>query len=489
MTTRIRLFIDPLIRSRYGPEVYWVWRLLLSVIGYSWSEAYASDSECDIAYITKLDPSVKCRIRVLANVSRWERMSQLRLSAVTKADDMLYPVYNDEKFDYSTVSIDGGRLLCDRDFVFDTFWFLTGQEENSQPRDKHGLFQLAGTRFYEERVMTRVPPSTVVSWLARALSNLGFPPPVSRWPGKRKAAACLSHDVDYPEICRFLEPIRQVIRRKARGARTALATLKRTATNWHFSSWVDLENQLGVRSAFYFFGGQGSVAKYLLRVPDPFYNIQSERFRRLFSYLRNEGCEIGLHASYQAFTDESQLQAEKHSLEVASGQQVIGNRHHYWHLNPLDPDATLLMHQRVGLAYDTSLGHERYVGWRRGFVFPFFPFHRAERRQLGTLQISTAWMDAQLFDYLPWNPGHPYSTLEVLVQTTADHCGCLLVNVHDYVFDDTLYPGWAKTYTWLIESLVQRSDFWIATPSEVARHWGARYALLAHASNGLTTDL
>ncbi len=59
------------------------------------------------------------------------------------------------------------------------------------------------------------------------------------------------------------------------------------------------------------------------------------------------------------------------------------------------------------------------------------------------------------------------------------------MDVHDYVFDDKLFPGWSKTYLWLIEHIMGRSDFWIATPGEIAEHWIKRYRAIVEVSHGL----
>jgi len=149
--------------------------------------------------------------------------------------------------------------------------------------------------------------------------------------------------------------------------------------------------------------------------PDTFYDIGSPAFRKLFGELRQAGFEIGLHASYRAFASPEQFAAEIGHLEAVSGGKVVGNRHHYWHMNPSDPEATLKLHETLGLDYDSSLIHNRYVGWRRGIAHPYFPFVQAERREIGTLQVPATWMDNQLFGLRGDNPGDPWELLKAVV--------------------------------------------------------------------------
>jgi hypothetical protein len=163
----------------------------------------------------------------------------------------------------------------------------------------------------------------------------------------------------------------------------------------------------------------------------------------------------------------------------------VGGRHHYLHLDPDRPEDTLLLHEQVGLSYDSTLGNERHLGWRNGLSLPFFPFHQGLRREIGTLQLPFAWMDAHLFHYRAENPGEPGALLEDLVARTAAQHGLLVVNVHDYVFDDALFPGWSSTYAGLVQHLSERGDFWIDTPRAIAQHWRSRAEAIAAASKGL----
>ena len=487
---RLKIFIDPLLQSKYGPEICWTWRLLLTGIGYSWEEVSSHDSESDIAYVTSLEQSPKSRLCVRANLDHWDRLSSLRLKTVGHYDSLSYPLFEDEHSSSPSICFKSNdRLVCERDIIFDIFWLITGQEERHWPKDKHGFFNLNGAPFFQEQVFRLALASSIGFLLEKEFLCLGFSEPVPRWPHKKRAAACLSHDVDYPEIIRWLEPIRVIGRQGLSGFRTATSVLAGARTHWHFPSWVQMEKDIGARSAFYFVARQGSLLQFAFGTPDPFYNVRSERFRQLFNYLTDEGFEIGLHASYLAFESRKKFAAEREILQQASGQEICGNRHHYWHLNPEDVESTLMLHEQIGLKYDTSLTHERYVGWRRGLSWPFFPFHQAERRQLKTLQIPTAWMDDHLFGHLKHNPGDRFETLQTLIDKAAEHGGCLVIDVHDYVFDDTLFPNWRKTYYWLIKNLIDRSDFWIATPGEIADHWTSRYSSILDLSYGLREGL
>jgi len=489
MTQKLKIFIDPLIKDRYGPEICWTWRLLLTCIGYSWEEVHPDSLDCDIAYVTDLKRYEKTKLRVIADPNLWDQRSNFRLENVGSSDGLSYPIFDGNNSPASAFSVINGRILCKKDIIFYVFWLVTGKEEKFWSKNKHGFFDLSGTGYLKNQVTRLALASDIGSWLEKKLLKLGFPSPISRWPGNKRAAACLSHDVDYPEVKRLIEPLRIIHRRGLSGIPTALDIILGKKTHWHFHSWIQMEKKLDLRSAFYFVAVRGSLLKYAFGVPDPFYDIKSEKFRNLFRYLTDMGCEIGLHASYLAFESKENFANERYVLRQNTGQDICGNRHHYWHLNPENVESTLLIHEEIGLKYDTSLTHDKYLGWRRSLSWPFFPFHQEERRELKTLQIQTTWMDDQLFGYVKNNPGDHFEILQALTKTAAEQGGCLLINIHDYVFDEVLYPGWSKTYFWLMEHILDRSDFWIATPGEIAEYWVKRYRSILDSSNGLREGL
>jgi hypothetical protein len=481
---RLRIAIDQRLAATYGPEIHWIWRLLLTGIGWPWEEVDL-DSACDIAYISEPAQAPNARLCIRANPAAWARPAVHRLGRLERCDGVMLLRFEGDESLGDPVRVGQDRAVCRRDLVFDMFWLVSGQEERHWPQDSYGFFDLTGTAALREHVLRQALASQTIVWLQKTLLGLGYPPPVPRWPHGKRAAASVGHDVDYPEVKRWLEPFRIVARQGVHGLGPGLDVLVGRRHHWHFPEWVEMEKRLQTRSTFYFVPRQGSLLEYATGRPDPFYDVTSERFRRLFGYLSEQGFEVGLQASYLAYQSRQEFAAEKQRLEEATGQPVVGNHHHYWHLNPDDVEQTLLIHEQVGLEYDSSLVHDRYMGWRRGLSWPFFPFHQGERREVRTLQIPVAWMDDQLFGQRVHNPGPPWENLRALAERAAEQGGCLHIDVHDYVFDDVLFPGWAATYRRLWEYLLDRGDFWLATSAQVAKHWTARYAALLQASRGL----
>jgi hypothetical protein len=486
-TAAIRVAIEPEITERYGPEIHWTLRLLLTSAGWAWREVTLAEPS-DLAVVRNAARAPQARLIICAQPEAWERRGQFRLRAVGRDGDLAYPSYSEDT-PGQIVYRQGGRLVCRRDVLFDVFWLATGQEERYWPQDRHGFYDLSGTFLWQGNVLDQALASQIGLWLKQTLLDLGCPAPRPVWPNGKRAAAVSGHDVDYPEVKRAIEPLRVLARQGLRGLQPAWEVLIGARHHWQFPAWISLEQALGFRSTFYFVARQGSLVEYAAGTPDPFYDVASHRFRALFQELREQGFEIGLHASYLAHRSAEQFAWEKRRLENASGHAITGNRHHYWHLNPANVDETLLIHEQVGLHYDSSLTHNRYLGWRRGLNQPYFPFVQAERREIRTLQLPIAWMDDQLFSMKADNPGEPLDRLTALVARAAEQQGTFVIDMHEYVLDDRLFPRWAALYTQICRHIVERGDFWFATAAEVGAHWAERYQALLRGSTGLHLGL
>ncbi|MGH9903641.1 MAG: polysaccharide deacetylase family protein, partial [Pyrinomonadaceae bacterium] len=278
---------------------------------------------------------------------------------------------------------EGDTLKFSNDIIFASFWLLTGARESHYARDRWDNLQLEGTPFLEHSLFSKPLVSLYGALLGEHLKRRGHAPLARPWAsGQAEAAFVLSHDVDYPQIIRWIESLRLLRSRGLKGLRSIAGVLRGTNHFWKFADWVEFEKELGTRPAFYFMARKGSLWQYATGTPDGFYDVRAPEFAELFRYLVGEGCEVGLHASYHAHRCEQQLRREKELLEAAAGVRVEGNRHHYWHLDPSAPHDTLRKQERAGLVYDSSLAFEFYPGFRRGICHPFRVFHPGERREL-----------------------------------------------------------------------------------------------------------
>lgn len=488
----ITVAIEPTLTGTLRADICAMLRLLLTTAGFCWQEvqppqgalAGTSEDKVDLAVVPAHAHPPDARVVLHIEPHRWQQPANFTIDGMREDNGWRVPHYSGEA-DSTPVAAADGQLVIRRDVLFDIFWQCTGQEERHAARDKHGTIYWDRQRETNAALRQTPVASTLIQEVAQLLSAVTGIEPEPKWPGGKCGALMLSHDVDYPEAIRWLEPARILRRLGRRGLRPSAELLSGKRTHWHFHSWIELERRYGMASAFYFVARQGSLIEYISGTPDTFYDIESRRFRALFRQIDDQGCEIGIHPSYHAYRSRDQLAAEKRKLERAAGLPVVGGRHHYWHLNPADPDETLALHQSIGMQYDTSLAHDRYTGWRRGLCTPYQPYDAKRHKQLDIAEIPPGWMDDQLFSRRHVNPGDRATMLATLVDTVVRHEGCLMVDIHEYVYDDALFPEWRATYEALLKHVASRSDMWCALPRDVAQHWRERTLRLQQHSHGL----
>jgi hypothetical protein len=373
----------------------------------------------------------------------------------------------------------GDALVFDSDLVFAAFWWLTGAREHTYTRDRWFNISLRGSYLLEQRLIEKPAVSLWVQRIRVHLEQAGLAATRPDFAQNGGSALTLSHDVDYPEIVRWVVLLRAPLA-GARGLR-ALPHMTSASAFWRFSEWADFAETLGgARSCFYFMARQGSLLKYLRGDPDAFYDVRAPHFRREIAALRARGCEIGLHASFNSPVETTRLAQEKARIEEVACAPIAGNRSHYWRLDPVKPHETLDALERAGFLYDTTLGYEFYPGFRRGVCHPYFPWHPAERRQLGILEFAPTWMDNQYDGRLAENGiADPIAHAKALLAHVHATGGVAVIDYHVRGMSPA-FPWGAWLRGWLPDARprAMRGD----TPERVARSVRATAAALAAAS-------
>lgn len=274
-------------------------------------------------------------------------------------------------------------------------------------------------------------------------------------------ALCLTHDVDRPYKS-LQAPYYAVRDRRA----SHLKALRPDRNPWWlFDEIADLEDDLDVRSAFYFL----SERHLLERPPEDWlsarywiehlgrYDPASPEIASVIRRLDRGGWEVGLHGSYDSYCQPERLRKEKAYLESVLGHEVVGGRQHY--LN-LDAPRSWRYHADVGLSYDASLGSSSEYGFRHGY-HPRYPFD--DEFAVFPLTI----MEKALPD-LESSYEAAKADCERLLREAAEHGAVMSVLWHPRYFCEEDFPGHRSLYRWLIERALEL-DAWVGAPADLYR--------------------
>lgn len=287
------------------------------------------------------------------------------------------------------------------------------------------------------------------------------------WPDNHKFALVLTHDVDRVyKTYQYIPSIWNSIKK------ANLSEFKYHLMNmifkhrennpyWTFEDLINLENNLDVKSTYYFLNEKGKHNPFRMEswiLYKGVYDIESSPLKEIIRKLAESGFEIGVHGSYNSFNNLQLLRSEKHILELITGSEIKGVRQHY--LN-YDLNVTPEIHQNAGFQYDTSIGFKPIngVGFRRGTSFPFL-ISLPDISLSNVLEIPLIIMDGAL---------ETISTLEDcyrLINQVEKYHGVMTILWHNTRFNDRDYPTFTKIYKDIILEAKQRNA-WITTAEKV----------------------
>jgi peptidoglycan/xylan/chitin deacetylase (PgdA/CDA1 family) len=345
-------------------------------------------------------------------------------------------------------SVDRG-VRPEGDELADAFFHLARVEEREAERDRYGRFLAASS------CLDPLDPP-----LERLRRALGVEPP--RYRGARFAVA-LTHDVDVPWRWTRIGVLGAAARLKGhflagRGrpalhearslARVPLHSLRGTDPNWRFREVVAEEREHDARSTFFVMAGHGHRA-------DGASGEAYERLRpQLVETLVGLGAEVGLHGSFLAAEDLERLSRERALLAQLDGP-LLGQR---YHLLRVDPGRNLVPLERLGFAYDTTLGFPDAIGFRAGIAHPFRPWDFERERAAELVEVPLAVMDVTLaeerYEGLSAEAARP--RVLALLDRAAEHGGGFSILWHPERFDAPSAQGWDRLYFEVLDAVRER---------------------------------
>jgi peptidoglycan/xylan/chitin deacetylase (PgdA/CDA1 family) len=297
------------------------------------------------------------------------------------------------------------------------------------------------------------------------------------WPEAKPLAVCLTHDVD--EMRKTYQwityPLRMLKKFDSSGivnqAKSFLKKIQGIEPYWTFETVLEMEKKVGGVSSFYFLQEKSPVRildRKTWRHLGRRYNWHSPDIASLMRSLEERGWEVGLHGSFDSFTNGEKIHQEKSELEQILGQTVTGIRQH--NLNLAIP-ATWLYQERENFLYDSTLGSNQCTGFRWGTSHAFRPFFLQDKRSINILEIPLIIEDIPFF-----RCPDPWRDFLLLFIKTSQYHGTLTLLWHPAVLNSLEYPYWSGAYKKILE-YCKEQNAWITNGREIARWWHKREAV------------
>ena len=266
-------------------------------------------------------------------------------------------------------------------------------------------------------------------------------------------ALCLTHDVD--RVYKTFQAPYYAVRDRDPSHLRSLTSSERPY--WQFEEIMELEEELGVRSSFYFLterdlfrdkGPRDWVNPTKWKLFAGRYDVRDEEFVDMIRTLDEGGWEVGLHGSYESYDDPERLRYEKETLEEVVGHEIAGGRQHYLNLN--EPE-TWEYHREIGLQYDASLGSSTDFGFQHGYD-PIRPFDDE------FVVFPLTAMEVTLMNNTDGRS--PTEAGRELMRTAAKENAIVTLLWHPRFFNDDEFPGYRTLYSELVQ-FAQDQGAWI----------------------------
>jgi len=348
------------------------------------------------------------------------------------------------------------RLIYDELKQNKELWDLFTRKEEYHPQqlDKFGRFTYSFSSY-----KNILEPN-----VSKFLVEKGFE---VEYPGNKKFAVCLTHDVDeiYPPLSHTLlsslycvknlnfKELKNQLFWKYKG--------REYSPYWNFKEIMDLEEKYGAKSSFYFLATDKDIRRFRYNIED----LENE-----LHLIVDKGWEVGLHGGYYAYNDLEEMKKEKKRLERVLGKEVIGYRNHYLRFKV--PETWELL-AKAGFKYDTTFGYNDMVGFRNGMCHPFKPFNLNSDKEIDILEIPLTIMDGALFSSAN-SFEDAWETTKRLIDTVEKYNGVLTLLWHSNDFNCAFRDDRIRFYEKILKYCYDKNA-WMTSGEEIWRWWRDGY--------------
>ncbi len=234
--------------------------------------------------------------------------------------------------------------------------------------------------------------------------------------------------------------------------------------NYCFAHWLDLEQRLGIRSAFFFLSPVTALPPHW-RLN---YDITDEPVLAALDLIEGRGSEVGLLSI--AHASENALTMERERLEEIGGVFVWGVRSYRFGNTP----ASVRHKSAVGFAYDASwFAGQNEPSFLTGCVHPFRPLDTERWQVLPIVELSAILDDRVLFGELVGSQrdGEASHLGIPFCETVFALNGIVCLSWQQHTFNQR-----ARVFEQIVRHCIDLTQkaVWLPAPKEIAEWWVMR---------------
>ena len=300
--------------------------------------------------------------------------------------------------------------------------------------------------------------------------------PKKQWPNKKKFCVVITHDCDRIFKYDYFNRLKLANRFFAtkefkRSIQEYCKSIFSIPTKLLFSdpyfdsidNWVKYEKKINAKSGFFI--STFNCLNPKSSINDVLYDYSHPKIIDKICELHNLGWEIGLHSSINAFSGNN-IEIEVERFFKKYKFYPDGIRAHYWSTDNFDLFKLKKVKKMGGFLYDSSLGLNELIGFRRGLCYPYKPFLPSTGEFCDIWELPVTCMDYGL-DQMQKMNNDLIDPFDSMIEYISKIGGLAVLDWHS----DTMRKGFlqnsTKKITNELANLSNDSDCWIATPRDV----------------------
>jgi hypothetical protein len=311
-----------------------------------------------------------------------------------------------------------------------------------------------------------------------------------KWPDNKPYAVCITHDVDVISLQAIKENFRRIKhlmktwsqQKTKQNLIIAFESLEKIA-NSIFSSqdpyhriedWLKVEHEVGARSTFFFSPEHVLQPHY----SDCWYKYDDKlRFEgenitvaELMRELNRRGFEIGLHPSWYSYNSVDEMKYQKEQIEKVLDCEIVSVRQHFLHF---DNKITPSVQEAAGFKYDSTLGFNDNIGFRRGTSYAYPLYNIENNKTLPSWEIPLIIQDGAMFHPkkgMRLDKVKALEYIQMIAEKVKEVGGILTLLWHPHLIVDK--SSW-DTFQEALQMLKEDNP-WFATVSEVGDWWKSK---------------
>lgn len=269
------------------------------------------------------------------------------------------------------------------------FYLLNGLHETLLPPDKLDKYG----RYPYHASIQHVHNLMEVNYVQDIFDDL-YKKMIGRLPDRKDSQLMWTHDIDYLYSAWKVALLLAWQRRKFKHIPKIIIKTLISPHQWdNVKQILNLENEFGIRSIFFWLTEQGkayeSESDYIDHAD---YSFRMKKIRQLWEEVKIAGFCNGLHKS--AYKKSFDLELNK------LPEKAMINRNHFLKFNIPDHYDRI---EKSGLRYDASLGFPEHHGFRNSFGRPFQPYNLKNNRPYQFKEYPLHLMDTTFLTYMKFD--------------------------------------------------------------------------------------